>query len=465
KAIAEADAAADLSFAYPHVCVVNGFLFATFQQIEAGDVAASRVMFTSVNSDGQVLSTWREPFPAPYMENATYDPVLYGAPLAYDTTYDQLYLLAPGVLITANRGDGTQEFSELVTACSWRETPTGCKATLTLDFSAGFTYTPDLLRVGNDLLIQHGMVSSTDDPPEAEYGTTLLLNISRIVSRIEPGKTTLTVEADGPWEQLARFRAPQAWTAPAGQTRGDIFQRVAGRAGLIVTLASGDRAPSDAWTTDTPEFAIAAGESAAQTLRRLLEPTDDFLRLSASGGFEICGIAATDGAETDGAFIFPMSDAYVDNYSHILSFERFDERRPNWHRAVGPDRYADTFLHELGSPVQDEPWTSDPVLAITRDLSADDDSKATAAAERGFHRRFAVQPRAQLVTPLQSAIELYDVIFVGVNAALPDETTPWTSLNGPYRVIGRGVDFRRGPASGAPVYNSVLDLGFAAVPD
>ncbi|MCC6266334.1 MAG: hypothetical protein IT300_02100, partial [Dehalococcoidia bacterium] len=42
KAIAEADAAADLSFAYPHVCVVNGFLFATFQQIEAGDVAASR---------------------------------------------------------------------------------------------------------------------------------------------------------------------------------------------------------------------------------------------------------------------------------------------------------------------------------------------------------------------------------------------------------------------------------------
>ncbi|MBK9609905.1 hypothetical protein [Candidatus Amarobacter glycogenicus] len=167
KAIAEADAAADLSFAYPHVCMVNGFLFATFQQIESGDVAASRVMFTSVNSDAQVLGTWREPFPAPYMENATDDPILSGAPLAYDTTYDQLYLLAPGVLITANRGDGTQEFSELVTACSWRETPTGCKATLTLDFSAGFTYTPQLLRVGNDLLIQHGMVSQHRRPARA----------------------------------------------------------------------------------------------------------------------------------------------------------------------------------------------------------------------------------------------------------------------------------------------------------
>ena len=148
---------------------------------------------------------------------------------------------------------------------------------------------------------------------------------------------------------------------------------------------------------------------------------------------------------------------------HILSFERFDERRPNWHRAVGPDRYADTFLHDLA--VAAEPWTSDPVLAITRDLSADDDSKATAAAERGFHRRFAVQPRAQLVTPLQSAIELYDVIFVGIEAALPDETTPWDYLSGPYRVIGRGVDFRRGPATGAPVYNSVLELGFGAVLD
>lgn len=160
-----------------------------------------------------------------------------------------------------------------------------------------------------------------------------------------------------------------------------------------------------------------------------------------------------------------MSDAYVDDYSHILSFERFDERRPNWHRAVGPDRYADTFLHEIGNIVQDEPWTSDPVLAITRDLSADDDSKATAAAERGFHRRFAVQPRAQLVTPLQSAIELYDVLFVAIVPSLPDETYPWASLNNFYRVIGRGVDFRRGPATGAPVYNSVLDLGFGAVLD
>ena len=49
--------------------------------------------------------------------------------------------------------------------------------------------------------------------------------------------------------------------------------------------------------------------------------------------------------------------------------------------------------------------------------------------------------------------------------SLPDETYPWASLNNFYRVIGRGVDFRRGPATGAPVYNSVLDLGFGAVLD
>ncbi|MGE0600873.1 MAG: hypothetical protein AB7J35_16860 [Dehalococcoidia bacterium] len=61
--IAEADAAASTTFTYPHLTLAGSQQFATFQKTEAGNVAASRVMLTSTNSDLDHLGPWREPYP------------------------------------------------------------------------------------------------------------------------------------------------------------------------------------------------------------------------------------------------------------------------------------------------------------------------------------------------------------------------------------------------------------------
>ena len=283
-AIAEADAAAATTFSYPHLTIADDFLFATFQQTEAGNVAAARAMFTSVNADADNLATWREPYPLQVTASS------HGAAIgcADLDSPSELHILAPSEWLYAPTRAAT-DISARVLGYSWRETPTSLKVRIELDNSQGnaleatddgTAYVP--VALGLDLYLQERL--TVDATGTVNGGASIVANISRITAKFAPGRSTVVLEADGPWEQMARFRAPQAWTAPSSTTRRRIFQRIAGRAGLSIGDSS-SLAPSSAWSSDTPAFAIAPGESAAQTLRRLLTPTADFLRVSSSSGF------------------------------------------------------------------------------------------------------------------------------------------------------------------------------------
>ncbi len=259
----------------------------------------------------------------------------------------------------------------------------------------------------------------------------------------------MVLEADGPWEQLARFRATQAWTAPASTTRRNIFAHVAGRAGIAISSSS-VLPPSTAWTTETPAFSIAPGESAAATLRRLLAPTADVLRVySLDGSFELCGLDFDDAAPSaESAFGFTQPD--TDNPNPLLAFDATFEREPNWARAAGPDRYADKFLHDLGITAAPPPFPTEPLFELVRDPYATDDTKTTNAANAALERAVHLVPQGELLAPLASQFELYDVISVELPGA-------HGFVNSDYRIIERGADYRIGP-KGQPAYNSVFGL-------
>ncbi|MGE3420504.1 MAG: hypothetical protein AB7N24_00515 [Dehalococcoidia bacterium] len=442
--IAEADAAAATTFTYPHLTLAGSQQFATFQQTEAGNVAASRAMLTSTNSDLDHLGPWREPYPLAVAASS------HGAAIGYADPASELNVYAPSEWLAAVSRSAT-DLSSRVLSCSWRETPTRLSVKIELDNSQGDalqatnnapgTYTT--VALGYDVVIRNGLTT----PTGAGLAGLLRANIARITTRYAPGRSTVVLDCDGPWEQMARYASPGAWTAPTATTRRAIFRRIAGRAGLAIVDSSA-LAPSTAWTTDTPAFAIAPGESAAATLRRLLAPTPDFLRLSSDGGFEICGFGFADDPPSDeSAFGFLQPDT---NYPNpYLDFARVLEREPNWTRAVGSDRYADAFADaDIDTAL---PFPPEPLFELVRELSISSDAEAEAIAVNALARRLHLVPQGELIAPLASQFELYDIVSV----ALPSSHG---SLDGAFRIVERGADYRRDP-KGQPAYNSVF--GFA----
>ncbi len=433
--IAEADAASTLAFSSPHIALVSTTLLVTFQQAESGNVTASRVMYTTTNSDGEPLAAWREPYPLPVLFTT------HGASIAvYADAVPVANLFGPNSWYSGS-SRAALDLSAHVLSCSWTETPASLRVRVDLDNSNAQVIDPyDLpssafapVAVGLDLTISDGLTVG--------HGSTVRANIDRVTQSFAPGKAVVTIEASGPWEQMARFRAPQAWTAPAGTTRKAIFQRIAGKAGLSISDSS-SLTPSSSWSTDTPAFAIAPGESAAQTLLRLLSPTPDQLRIASLGGFEICAFGFGDYApDDDSAFAFAPDADYP---NPLTTLDRIAERAPNWSRAVGPARYADLFAHELLTPYR---FPTEPGLVLIRDLNISTDPIAEDSAYAGLARPLHATPTARLTAPNHSQFQLYDVINVG-------PFDPLGALNNNFRIIERGADYRRDPRRGDPAYTS-----------
>ncbi|MCL4866503.1 MAG: hypothetical protein KJZ47_11460, partial [Gemmatimonadales bacterium] len=418
--IAEADAGGGITFAAPFIAHAGSTGFATFRQVEANGVPYDRFMLTHHVSDH--LAPWREPVP---LDGAS----PYGLAIAYNGT-TTLRLSTTADAWIADTG-ASHDLSNRLLALSWRQDPLSLRLRATIDnhdgaFDHALTNYP-AIRPGNDLRVLHGYRSGTNGA--AEYGLALRCQLTRVTHQLQQGKATLELEAAGPWEQLASWRAPQAWTAPTSTTRATIFSRLAARAGLSLSTSS-QLPPSTAWSTDTPQFAITAGESGRSALERLLAPTTDFLR--GTDAFQICGLDPADTSEY----------SYGPGEHDVSALALSDAPLPNWARVQGPDRYAEAFEAQ-------EAAAFGPRMVFLRNLSATTDSLINANAAGALRRERLAQPRGELTAPANVGQELYDVVTL---------TAPHLGLTSQdYRVIALGLDYRRGPQGAR--YDSILTLG------
>jgi len=437
--VQESDAASGLSFAHPHAALISSIMFATFQQAETGNVPTSRVFVTSPPESAGPLGFWREPQPTPIL-------TAHGAAIFDDATNSRAVLAGPDAYYHAPH-PAALDLSDQLVALSWRLTPSSLKVRAELAFDGtGSLPFADTVRPGFDLSIQHGYLSGAAGA--GEYGQLLRCSISRVSQAFESGKLRLIVEADGPWEALARFKAASTWTAPASTTRGAIFSRIAARAGLNVSAAAGSRAPSAAWTADTPAFAIAAGETGRTALERLLAPSVDFVRLDFNtGGLQICSFAVADLASPDYTYAFTTTPGFE---HPLLTLTRTEAHAVSRLRVQGPDRYAEAFAAYSGDDFYNP--GDEPDFELVRDLAASDNTKATNAAERALRRARALVATGELTAPANVGHELFDTVLALLtpSAAIDASVTA--------RVLGIDLDYRRGPAGG-PAYTTTLTLG------
>lgn len=449
KGIAEADAASGVTFGYPSIVQVDGVYFATFQRTESGDVAVDRPYLLHAMPTAGALGWWSEPRPIP---NTT---TTHGAALAHfprgagdhSTTF-----VAGSRQAYEARIYSAADLSSRLLALSYTLTPDSLRVRLELDNTNGAARetTNVNLYPGMDLVISFGYRLPDGT---TEYGQTLRCNVHRLADQLGPGRHRLIVEASGPWEAMDRYRTLSTWTAPASTTRGAIFQRVAALAGIEVSEATGARAPSTAWSTDAPPFAIAANERGATTLQRLLAVTPDFLRPAfGSGGFEICG-SLTDTTAMEYYHIGPDPGSALP----LLDAETAEQLATNWVRLQGPDRYADSFFDTL---TYSDTFTRGPIAVLVRDQDADDDTKAAGRAAAARQRALQLEPRGRAVSVANVAHELFDIVQLSWNLNPADGLTYDT-----YRVIGINLDYRASPfsgraspAAGAPAYTTTLDL-------
>ncbi len=447
--ITEADPASTLTFAYPSIVDFDGYAFATFQRTEAGNVPSQTVQLAHSLSPGPI-GLWSEPRPVPWIDTT------HGAALAHfdDGTYN-LTWIAGSAYGLVSQHPPSYDISARILALSYRLTPGSLSLRLELDNHDGnarFHPSADFrIDVGRDVLVSLGYHTSAG----AEYATFLRANIHRITDQIGPGSHRLIIEASGPWEAMDRYRALAAWTAPAGTTRGNTFQRVAALAGLEVSAASGGFAPSTAWTTDTPAFAIAAGEKGSTTLQRLLAVTPDFVRPAfGSGGLEICTVPV----DTSGAPIFALGPSPGSPYP-LLDLQLADQLAPNLFRLQGPDRYADSA--RLGADGYVDILSVGPAAQLVRDLDATTNTAATTRADNARKRALQLEPRGRAVVPFHPGLELFDPVAFRWNL------NPLDGLeNATRRIVGLAVDYRADPApaagAGRVAYTTTLDLAEAA---
>ncbi|MGE5595520.1 MAG: hypothetical protein ACM3S1_05735 [Hyphomicrobiales bacterium] len=318
------------------------------------------------------------------------------------------------------------DLSSRLVSARYRITPRSARCTIELDDAPG-DGVPGALRAGGTIDLRTGYRTSSG----AEYGHTLTFVVDRIARTAARGRRTVRIEASGAWEQLGRFRWPQAWQTAAGELlRSQIAARIAARAGLAANSSS----PSADWLGYQPSFVIAQGESGATALARLLEVVSDGVRTGEEDGLTIVGLSDGDAP----------AYAYGGPGEHpIAAFELVDEPpAANWVRVQGPDRYAD----ELGFT---SIYAHGPALRTVRNLDATTDTKATSWAQNALRRDQWGTPTATLTAPAQVGQQLFDVVTV---------TVPELGIAAEeYRVIGIALDYRRGPAGAR--YDTLLELG------
>lgn len=408
-----ADSSSTSSFSRPAIAQVLTDPRIAYTHTEAGAVAYSRTL-TSHPAAGEDVTATSFAEPAPLEVD-----VAGGAALCASSA-DAFMVTAAGVWHAALGQAVT--VSGLLTAASVRFSAESARALLTLDDTAGDVDVAHY--AGGTAQLTLGYASGAGGA--AEYGCVWNFTIDQVHRRVAGHRRTFVLECSGPWEAVARWRAPQAWQiAAAIESRDQVFRRLAGKAGVPVGSGGG----GTDWTTLQPSFAISPGESGAAALKRLLSVATEAVRAD-DGIFRVLTLDTT-------------SDYTYGPADHPVSALQLTTAPPpvSWARLQGTSRYAQTAHYASVAR-----WG--PVLEQARNLDATTDAAATTYAAAVLERARRLTPAGELTAPANAGQELWDVVTV---------TEPLLGLTAQkYRVIGLRIEYERGARAR---FDSILTLG------
>lgn len=413
--LADADVDSTVTFESPSILARGGDFHGAVTRVEAGHVPAKATLtMHSLHLAGS-SSVWTEPVP---LRDAT------GGGLAF----------AGADASNAWAASVSEVFSA---ALDWQSDLTG--ALLSLDwvlgdgrsqarfeFDGAMSRGGDVPRPGDSLTAHHGYRSGAAGV--AEYGLVLEFVVATVTARTDGGRSRLEVAADGPWEALERWRAPDSWQASAADfTRETSFARLAAKAGVSAASLPSPVAPPAEWIDTGMALALAPRESAAVALRQLMTGLD-VAALHTGAALAVRSLAADES---------PVWDVGGPGEHPFREFNAEQTRGPGWLRLLGDGRYADAF-----------DTSAETAAGLIRDMSASSDGVAGAHAASAFRHERLSRPQAFAVLPFHAGIELWDVVTV---------THPPGGAASNMRVVEAALRYRRGDRGGR--YDTLLTLG------
>lgn len=434
--IVEFDSASTVNLSAPSVFRADLNTYATFAQQETGDVAHFRNHATVVEATN--ADAFLEPYP---IEPAnTHEAAVTG----YRNLASELWMVTPNGVWKAELGE-TRSLGTRVLAARWSFGPSTHSAEFVVDNTdgallPGASESSDAIQIrpGMDLQLFAGYGSGTDGAGQFGQARRFVIqSVEHVLDRTsgasltsdpsKSGRRNVKMRCGGPWTTLRRWRAPRAISiAESTESRIDLVRRYAGRAGIQLLGTAGTD-----MSTQEPGFALNPGESADVAIQRLMAPADEVLRTE-SGDLTIAVAPTSSSEDYGGAAEHPVSSA--------IALDPVSQH--NWHRTVGPDRYADAYDFEA---IAREGQAFD----VSRQLFATTDAIAEDYAERTLERLQRDSPRLRLTVPYHAGQTLWDVVTV---------TVPELDIEAvDYRVIGLTAHYERGPAGAR--FDHILELG------
>ena len=414
-----ASSGSEVGFQAPFVDYMDVYrVFAV--QTYAGAVSYSRPYWSAMPVFGDYADGyWREPVPFDLTSG-------YGVALAHGNGW----LSTPFGVWQSALPAAYADISEDVLALSLRANPTEGSLSVTLRNDDG-RYNDAAYQADGSALLSLGEEIQVS-PDYRAAGRNLSARgpaywVAGWEHRSAGGEATVTLHAVDGWGLLAGWRARRQFTWAAGSR--NVFQILAfilARVGLRISANS----TSDALGDLQPAFTIQPGESGKSAVLRLLDMVPD--RLFFEGGI--------------GVLVHPEASdksGYSYGGSHALLEASY---------ATQPLAVNQAQVHGNGVFAEAFDWGQIDLLdARARhvlDLNVDDASKATDRARYELRQQVVDAPAGHILTPVNCAQQLYDVIDVtdarcGLSAAKR-------------RVVKLTLTYQRHPRSR---YDMRLDLG------
>jgi hypothetical protein len=415
--VADADAASTVAFWEPSVLESGGDFHAAVTREEAGHVPSRTTISMHTLHLAGSDSDWTEP--APIRDAAAGGLAFAGTSSnrAWSGSVAQVYGAAMGM---------QADLSASLVSLAWVMADGASRAEFEFDDRAG-VLPGEALAVGNTLAVSHGYRSGEEGA--AEYGLSLDFVVSEVTLGSRDGRRHVRVRADGPWEELARWRSMDSWQAAADDyTRDTLFARLAAKAGVTAIARGAPVAPPAGWSTSGMALVLAPGESGAAALRRVMLGAG-VAALHTGSALAVRGLPDGESAAWDlgGAGGHPLSTITLENHAPA-----------GWLRLQGDGRYAEAF-----------DGAAESTGRALHDMSAASDADATARAEALLRHASTAIPHARMVLPFHAGIELWDVVSA---------TAAGAGFSGePLRVTELAMRYRRGP--GGARYDTLLTLG------